>query len=183
MECLCARHWFGNLIQSSNSSQWITWIVFHPVIICSVPPPPLAHMNPSCKLKTGSPSLICSTSICQKTVLLSLLEQYLHYCLLRNCQNIQIDNISKMNSSPLDGSVCHPCAVHNLHNRMWQLRSPYFLLLNLTEFCRYSQVNFFSNLYKHGWEFFFGEDDASSVKPQEKKSVASFHKVVSMPFF
>ena len=177
MECLCARHWFGNLIQSSNSSQRITWVVFHPVIISSASQQLSAHMNPLCKLETGTPSPMCFTSICQKTVMLSLLEQYLHYCLLRHCQNIQIDNVSEMNSSSLDVSACYTCAVHNLHNGMWQLFSPHFLLLNLTEISQIFLGKIFSNLYKRGREFFFGEDDINSVRSQENKSVTSFCKV------
>lgn len=76
MECLCIRYWIGKLIQSSNSFQRITGIVFHPVIITSASGPLLAHMKPLCKLETGTPSWMHFTFICQRIVMLSLLEQY-----------------------------------------------------------------------------------------------------------
>jgi hypothetical protein len=70
------RHWVEKLIPSSNSSQEITRIGFHPVITISPSGPLLVYTKPLCKLKTGAPSSMQFTSFCQKIVMLILLEQY-----------------------------------------------------------------------------------------------------------
>lgn len=83
----------------------------------------------------------------------------------------QIDNVFEVNSALLDVSSCHPCAVHNLHNWMWQHCSPCSLLSILSEIPQIFSGENLSNLCKHGGVFFFGEDDFSSLRPQEKSVI------------